>query len=78
MSVHTYNLLIFSTFSGSSDQNRTVHWKDSCRLHVPLYNTSSLKAAPLDLNIFQKTEKNSSTTEIQVRINLNKYCVYQV
>lgn len=58
---------MLNTFSDSSDQNRTVHWKDSCRLHVPLYNTTCLKAAPLDLNICQKIEKNSSTTEIQVR-----------
>lgn len=48
------------------DRNRTVHWKDSVRLHVPLYNPYSLKTAPLDMNIFQKVEKNSSTTEIQV------------
>ncbi|KAL4091103.1 hypothetical protein QTP88_025843 [Uroleucon formosanum] len=49
----------------SSALNRTVNWKDSCRLHVPLYNSVSLKTGPLDFNIFQKAEKNSSTTEIQ-------------
>jgi len=59
--------VIIVFFIDSSTLNRTVNWKDSCRLHVPLYNSISLKAGPLDFNIFQKTEKNSSTTEIQVR-----------
>lgn len=56
-------------FSDSLDQNRTVHWKDSCRLYVPLYNATGLKAAPLDFNIFKRTEINSSATEIQVGQN---------
>ncbi|VVC41975.1 Hypothetical protein CINCED_3A023210 [Cinara cedri] len=49
----------------TSDQNKTVHWKDSCRLYVPLYNATSLEAGPLDFNIFMKNEMKSSTTEIQ-------------
>jgi hypothetical protein len=57
------------------DQNRTVHWKDSVRLYVPLYNTNPLKAAPLEFDIFQKAEKNSSTTEIQVK---DKYSLFVI
>lgn len=68
---------MLSSFTGSTDQNRTIHLKDACRLYVPLYNTTSLKAAPLDLNVFQKAEKNSSITEIQVRIN-SLYTIYNI
>ncbi|XP_050548114.1 testis-expressed protein 10-like, partial [Daktulosphaira vitifoliae] len=46
--------------------NRTVNWKDSCRLRVPLYNQFSLKAAPLNLNVTEMSQGNSSMNEIQV------------
>lgn len=59
-------------FSASLDQNRTVHWKDSCRLYVPLYNATSLKAASLDFTI-HKNEMNSSLTEIQVCDNYSNF-----
>lgn len=79
MSFKLYNLYIclisnvlYINFLDSLNQNRTVHWKDSCHLYVPLYYTTSLKAAPLDFNIFQKVDKISSTTEIQVLIIILK------
>jgi len=71
-------MLINIFFLDSSDLNRTVNWKDSCRLHVPLYNSISLKTGPLDLNILQKVEKNSSTTEIQVRNIKSCYYVFKI
>lgn len=63
--MYTIKIIIFLD---SLDKNRTVHWQDSCQIYVPLYNTIGLKAAPMDFNILQKVDKNSSMTEIQVSL----------